>query len=163
VWQKIATKKNAFILYDVPLASGIRKLDNLKPEPRMLVLIVDDDLDDITLFCDAVREIDADSQCMLAKNGREALTLLESMSELPDIIFLDINMPIMNGKEFLLIGKQDSRLKGIPIVMYSTTNKVKEIEEYYRLGATGFLTKAIKFNKVVEDVRTILTRFKVLK
>jgi CheY-like chemotaxis protein len=129
----------------------------------MLVFIVDDDLDDITLFCDAVREIDPESRCLLAKNGREALNLLETLQELPDIIFLDINMPIMNGKEFLLIGKQHSRLKDIPIVMYSTTNKVHEINEYYRLGATGFLTKAVKFNKVVEDVRSILTKFKVLK
>src|SRR5687768_1190491 len=112
----------------------------------MLILIVDDDLDDISLFCDAVREIDADSECLLAKNGKEALILLETLAELPDIIFIDINMPIMNGKEFLLIGKQHSRLKDIPMVMYSTTNKVKEIEEYYRLGAMGFLTKAITPN-----------------
>jgi CheY-like chemotaxis protein len=129
----------------------------------MLVFIVDDDLDDITLFCDAVREIDPESRCMLAKNGKEALNLLETLQQLPDIIFLDINMPIMNGKEFLLIGKQHSRLKDIPIVMYSTTNKIHEINEYYRLGATGFLTKAVKFNKVVDDVRSILTKFKVLK
>lgn len=128
----------------------------------MLILIVDDDLDDIALFCDAVREIDLDSKCLLAKNGKEALTLLETLPELPDIIFLDINMPIMNGKEFLLIGKQHSRLKDIPIVMYSTTNKVKEIEEFYLLGATGFLTKATTFKEVVTDVRKILTKFKVL-
>lgn len=129
----------------------------------MLILIVDDDLDDITLFCDAIREIDAESECMLAKNGKEALILLETLDELPDIIFLDINMPIMNGKEFLLIGKQHSRLKDIPIVMYSTTNKVKEIEEFYRLGAMGFITKAVTLNKVIADVREILTKFKVLK
>ena len=128
----------------------------------MLILIVDDDLDDITLFCDAVREIDVDSKCLLAKNGKDALRLLETLPELPDIIFLDINMPIMNGKEFLLVGKQHSRLRDIPIVMYSTTNKVKEIEEFYRLGATGFLTKATTFKEVVTDVRKILMKFKVL-
>jgi CheY-like chemotaxis protein len=129
----------------------------------MLILIVDDDADDITLFFDAIQEIEADAKCLLAKNGREALILLENLPELPDIIFLDINMPIMNGKEFLLIGKQHSRLKDIPIVMYSTTNKVKEIEEFYRLGATGFLTKTVKLNKVVKDLREIMTKFKVLK
>ena|SRR5688572_18331993 len=128
----------------------------------MVILIVDDDLDDITLFLDAIRHIDGQAECQLAKNGKEALELLEKMQQLPDIIFLDINMPIMNGKEFLLIGKTDSKLKNIPIVMYSTTSMTKEMEEYYRLGATDFLTKAVRFNKVVDDLRKILIKFKVL-
>lgn len=129
----------------------------------MIILIVDDDLDDITLFCQAVQEIDPQAECLLAKNGKEALDLLDKLVTLPDLIFLDINMPIMNGKEFLLIGKKDSKLKDIPIVIYSTTAKTKEIDEFLQLGATDFLTKQVKFKKIVSDIRSILTRFKVVK
>src|SRR5687767_12303100 len=97
----------------------------------MLILVVDDDREDLALFCEAAVGIDENTKFLIARDGREALNLLGQTAVLPNYIFLDINMPKMNGKEFLLHAKKDGRLKSIPIVMYSTTSQAREIEECY--------------------------------
>ena len=121
----------------------------------MLILVVDDDQEDLTLFCEAAVVVDAQAKILVANDGREALSLLVQTHERPDYIFLDINMPKMNGKEFLLLAKKDPAVKDIPIVMYSTTSHTKEIEECYKLGAYDFLIKPPTFQKLIDDLRSI--------
>ena len=121
----------------------------------MLLLVVDDDKEDRALFCEAAAGIDTDMKFLIAEDGAQALQLLEQTAVLPDYIFLDINMPKMNGKEFLVRAKKDNRIKKIPVVMYSTTSQSKEIEECYKLGAYDFLIKPPSFQKLVDDLRSI--------
>jgi CheY-like chemotaxis protein len=121
----------------------------------MLLLVVDDDKEDRALFCEAASGIDTDIKFLIAEDGAQALQLLEQTAVLPDYIFLDINMPKMNGKEFLVRAKKDNRIKKIPVVMYSTTSQTKEIEECYKLGAYDFLIKPPSFQKLVDDLRSI--------
>lgn len=121
----------------------------------MLILVVDDDKEDRSLFCEAASGIDSDIKFMLAEDGLEALKILEQTAVLPNYIFLDINMPKMNGKEFLTKAKKNARFKQIPVVMYSTTSQVQEIEECYKLGAYDFLIKPPSFQKLVDDLRSI--------
>lgn len=126
----------------------------------MLILVVDDDQEDLTLFCEAAVEIDSGIKFLEARDGMEAWTMLAQTSVLPDYIFLDINMPKMNGKEFLTRAKKDTRIKNIPVIMYSTTSQTKEIEECYKLGAYDFLIKPPTLEKLRSDLMSIFVEAK---
>src|SRR4030095_16900984 len=101
---------------------------NPTPVPKIL-LIVDDDSDDIQLFCEAVAEINETFHCFSAGNGEEALQLLKSAIVKPDFIFLDLNMPRMNGKQLLVQLKKDPKFAKIPVVIYSTSKIKTDIED----------------------------------
>lgn len=123
----------------------------------MVILIVDDDNEDCELFYEAINEIDPSIKCWTARDGRQAINFL--MKELvlpPDFIFLDINMPVMNGRDTLAEIKRNTRLRDIPVIMYSTTSDTKEIQGYYKLGAYDFLIKPNNFNKLVEALTSII-------
>jgi CheY-like chemotaxis protein len=123
----------------------------------MLVLIIDDDSEDSEFFTEAVQEIDPSISCVKAKDGKDAIRQLKNeMPKLPDYIFLDINMPVMNGKECLTEIKKTPQLKDIPVIMYSTTSDTNEIRGYYKLGAHDFLIKPDNFHKLVEALDSII-------
>lgn len=127
----------------------------------MLVLIIDDDTEDRELFLEAMGQVDVTIKCYAAKDGREAIRLLTTeMVILPDFVFLDINMPIMNGKECLIEIKKNHRLRNIPVIMYSTTSDTNEIRGYYALGAHDFLIKPHNFKKLVEALESIIVSSK---
>lgn len=126
----------------------------------MLVLIIDDDTEDRELFLEAIGQVDPTIKCTSAKDGRDAIRLLTKETILPDYIFLDINMPLMNGKECLVEIKKNSRLKNIPVIMYSTTSDTHEIRGYYALGAHDFLIKPYNFKKLVEALESIIVSSK---
>ena len=128
----------------------------------MFVLIIDDDTEDRELFHEAIGEVDSSIKCYTAKDGKEALSLMtRELVVLPDYIFLDINMPVMNGRECLAEIKKDSKLKAIPVIMYSTTSDTNEIRGYYTLGAHDFLIKPHNFKKLVEALNSIIVKNRV--
>lgn len=106
------------------------------------LLIVDDDADDRQLFIDAVKEFDEHIECVSAKDGKEALDLLNDLAtSLPDYIFLDLRMPRFNGKKCLLEIKKSERLKEIPVIIYSTSRELEESKELKEMGAVHFISK----------------------
>src|SRR5690349_20875113 len=121
----------------------------------MIILAVDDDEEDVEFFCDAIREIDHSIIVTSARNGTEALQHLEENILLPDFTFLDINMPLMDGRTFLHEIRKERRYKDIPVVMYSTSQNEREIKEYKKLGAK-FLVKPGSFTKLVHSLSFIL-------
>jgi CheY-like chemotaxis protein len=123
----------------------------------MLVFYADDDREDCELFREALLQIDPAITCITAKDGREALAFLSHSKDLPDYIFLDINMPVMDGKKCLIEIKKNIELRHIPVVMYSTTSDTNEIREYYKLGAHDFLIKPNNFSKLCESLDSIFT------
>ena len=120
----------------------------------MTILYADDDPDDCELVCEALHDVDPSILFMTANDGYEALAILRKNRRLPDYIFLDINMPKMDGKTCLLELKKDQRLKNIPVVIYSTTTNTNEIVEMFDLGAFEFISKA----HTVDELRTSLNR-----
>ena len=110
------------------------------------ILLVDDDEDDQFFFMDALKEVYPSVQCEIANNGLEAIGQLKSVSPLPSIIFLDLNMPLMNGYECLAGLKKDERLRNIPIVIYTTSTNNAELERIGRLGAKAILSKPSDFD-----------------
>ena len=125
----------------------------------MTILNVDDDLEDIEIFCDAVSEIDPSIICLVAKSADEALQILNSDIELPEYIFLDINMPKVDGNACLREIKKDGRLNKITVIMYSTHTRKTDIETYKELNA-GFLVKQNSFNGLVRELRKVLGKKK---
>lgn len=123
----------------------------------MTILNVDDDLEDIEIFCDAVRDIDPTIICLTAKSAEEALQILNSDIELPAYIFLDINMPKVDGNVCLKEIKKDKRLRYIPVIMYSTYSRESDLDTYRELNA-GFLVKQNNYNDLITELKRVLGR-----
>lgn len=123
------------------------------------ILMIDDDPDDRTFFLETLEELDPTIKCSTANNGIYALDLLkDEQRELPDMIFLDLNMPIMNGKQCLQKLKSNERLSSIPVVIYSTSKEPDEIEETERLGASHFLKKPNSVADLKKELEDILSK-----
>ena len=119
--------------------------------------IVDDDMDDQELFIEAVNEVDRSIKCLAASNCEEALDMLKTGKiSLPDVIFLDLNMPRLNGKQCLAELKKESGLNHIPVIIYSTSSEKRDIEETSRLGAAYFLTKPNKFEELCRAMSYVI-------
>jgi CheY-like chemotaxis protein len=120
------------------------------------IFLIDDDVDDQEVFAMALAEIDESIFCVTAKNGLEALEKLKTSEFRPDYIFLDLNMPRMNGKQFL---KEWSRsaASDIPVVIYSTSAEDRDVEETKALGAVAFITKPPRMNDLVTSLHKVLT------
>ena len=121
-------------------------------------LLADDDADDAWLFCEALAEVGSAAECVTVENGLKLFELLSNHNtDKPDVIFLDINMPMMNGWECLRKLKGSPGYQNIPIIMYSTSSAKKDIDMAYGLGAQLFLTKPDDFmelSKILEIVAT---------
>ena len=123
----------------------------------MKILIVDDDEDDCYSFCEAVREIDPSLEYLVAHDGEEALTKIRtSGAALPDLIFLDLNMPRMNGLRCLVELKKDSQLRNIPVIILSTSCSPRDIEEAKVNGAAYFMIKPSKYGKLREEILFVI-------
>jgi CheY-like chemotaxis protein len=107
----------------------------------MLILYAEDDVDDYSFFEDTLTRLYPDAKCINARNGREVLEILDASTSLPDIVFLDINMPTMDGKSCLKSIKSDPRLRAIPVVIYTTSSSEKDREQCLQLGAEKYLIK----------------------
>lgn len=122
----------------------------------IIIVLIDDDEDDIDVFKEVVyNEIDLPIEVITGRNGLDCLKLLKEIT--PDIVFLDINMPIMGGIECLKIIKDDDELKHVPIVIYSTTTNKQEIEAVKKLGAY-FLSKPISFKNSIPPLQSIISK-----
>ena len=121
--------------------------------------IVDDDVDDQELFIEAVNEVDKSIECISASNCEEALQILKSGEiALPDVIFLDLNMPRQNGKQCLAELKKTAHLSKIPVIIYTTSSEKRDIDETTRLGAAHFLTKPNKFDELCKALSFVLSK-----
>lgn len=106
------------------------------------ILLIDDDRDDAELFKEALSELDASIGFEHYEDSKEGLrTLLERHNGLPDIIFLDINMPVVSGWQCLTEFKKSEHLKDIAVIMFTTSSQQREKELAKELGAEGFITK----------------------
>ncbi len=110
------------------------------------LLLIDDDEDDREIFISIVRAAWPAISLSVATNGQEALQALRNASTQPDLIFLDLNMPLMNGQQFMEAIKANDKLKQIPVVILSTSSDKTTIQEMKALGAIHFITKPDKYS-----------------
>src|SRR5579872_5621075 len=108
----------------------------------MKCLFVDDDADDQEIFSFALKGLDKPVDVVTAENGIEALKILQTEKEfVPDCIFLDLNMPKMNGKDALPELRKLPGIENIPIFIYTTSSQERDRLAAQKLGATDFISK----------------------
>jgi len=119
------------------------------------LLIEDDDVDVMTVNR-ALRDSQVTNQLISIGDGEEAIEYLKDKNtEKPGIILLDLNMPKMDGPEFLKFLKTDKALKKIPVVILTTSNSERDVIESFELGAAGYMVKSVDYEKFVETIRAI--------
>ncbi len=122
---------------------------------RLNVFIADDDPDDIEFFTAAVKAISPKIKITIAKNGLEMLEFVQIV--IPDIIFLDINMPCMNGLDCLAELRRHRHLEHVAIIMYSTGIKEEHIEQSYALGANRYIKKPVYYTSLKEQLSSVFS------
>jgi CheY-like chemotaxis protein len=120
------------------------------------ILLIDDDEDDQEIFLAALQQVSASASLVAERNAREALDKLAARSLSPDVIFLDLNMPGMNGQQFLYAIKKGNELKDIPIIIYSTSSQSSVIRHTKEMGAAGYITKPDNVDDLIEILSTYL-------
>ncbi len=119
------------------------------------ILLIEDDMDDQLFFKLAVAEIDPKAECLLARHGSDGITKLLAMEEPPDLVFLDLNMPVMNGFECLKEIKKNPDLPEVPIIIFSTSNDEKDILRAKEMGAAGYLHKPNDNEDLINTLKEI--------
>ncbi len=123
------------------------------------ITLADDDEDDRLFFTDAFEELKINTRVNTFKDGVELMNYLNDINSiLPNILFLDINMPKKNGVECLLEIKKNERFKDIAIAIYSTSSSEEHIEETFVNGANIYIKKPNDFQtlkKILSDVVTL--------
>jgi CheY-like chemotaxis protein len=126
----------------------------------MSMLVVEDNPTDVLIMKKAIAQAQAAVDIQVVHDGEEALDYLRSRyatsaaGGVPDLIVADLNMPRMDGREFLRALKDDENLRLLPVVILTTSTRQEDVLESYRLGAASFITKPAKF----EDFVNTLTR-----
>ncbi len=123
------------------------------------IIHIDDDLDDIVIFQEVITKISPSYLLESFSDSKNAVEFLEQTTSKPDIIFLDINMPVMNGKETLLLIRRIKNLNEVPVVMYSTTIYGEDKKTFMELGANEFLKKASEYDGMKQEVTSLLKQF----
>jgi CheY-like chemotaxis protein len=123
----------------------------------MLLLNIDDDVEDLDIFFRAVKTVNPLAKCLLARNAKEALHILKD-TLMPDYIFLDIRMPLMDGKTVLTELRKNKKLRSVPVIMYSTTINPKDVGELESLGANQFLNKFSDFKSLCDALKSFLLK-----
>jgi CheY-like chemotaxis protein len=130
-------------------------------EKILKILLVEDNLIEIMKMKRTISLLKLNHSIREAKNGEEALIVLEDKSNLPDIILLDLNMPKINGIEFLRILKADDDLKHIPTIILTTSSNQKDLLECYKTGMSGYVLKPLKYEDYVKKIETVLEYWSV--
>ncbi len=122
------------------------------------IFLAEDDADDRMFFEDALNAINISSQLTLSNNGLELMKNLETLTAHPppDVIFLDLNMPLKNGIECLKEIRETPKLKDIPIVVFSTTASESMVEKTYSLGANCYVCKPNSHQSLKKTIEAVL-------
>ncbi len=129
-------------------------------EPKLEILHIDDNRGDLLLTKQAFERANVDCNISFAVDGEQGLNYLYrkgnfSNAKRPDIILLDLNMPILNGKELLRIVKNDDSLKSIPIIILTTSTSDLDVQYCYENHANAYVKKAVDFKNFFQSIRSI--------
>ncbi|MEO5571148.1 MAG: response regulator [Bacteroidia bacterium] len=129
----------------------------LSNKEKKYIILAEDDEDDRSFFKEAFSELKLAYDLRVAEDGFELMNFLEKPAiQLPQLILLDLNMPLINGFECMELIKKNERLKNIPVIIYSTSANLAEIEKSYSLGAHFYLHKPSNFPRLKEDIKKVL-------
>lgn len=135
--------------------------DELHGKSEINILLVDDDKDDCYLFREALEELGLPTHLTTLHNGEQLMEQLDNDSfTLPDILFLDLNMPRKNGFTCLEEMKRNEKLSSLNVIIYSTSFDTKIADQLYKNGANHYICKPADFSmlkKVIHQAITLIT------
>ncbi len=126
--------------------------------PTITILLADDDADDCLLFRDALGELLLDTKLSTVPNGEQLMEVLSRMDPLPDLLFLDLNMPRKNGFDCLKEIRGSKRLHFLPVIILSTSVEENMVNVLYANGADYYICKPNEFSQLVSVIRVALTK-----
>lgn len=127
--------------------------------PKTLYLI-DDDTDDLEFFCEAAAKVDPSITCVTSSDSLSSLNAFKHYDvPVPDFIFLDLNMPLVDGRKFLVELKKLKYYAHVPVIIYSTSSHTRDREETKLLGAADFLTKPCSLQELTSELGAIFARY----
>jgi CheY-like chemotaxis protein len=130
---------------------------------KIRCLFIDDDVDDQEIFRFALKGLQEPIELYTAGNGLEALALLDREKDFtPNMIFLDLNMPMMNGKECLRELRKISRLQHVPIIIFTTSANEIDRMETKNLGASDFMTKQTSLDCLKKWIGSIFEKYHIV-
>lgn len=132
-------------------------------EKLLTILLAEDDQDDRYLISEALDESGAENQLYIVETGEELLDYLRNQGKYtdrekyprPGLILLDLNMPLLDGREALAEIKSDPELCRIPIVVLTTSQSDEDVNDTYALGITGYITKPMTFKGLVDVMKSV--------
>lgn len=126
-------------------------------ERKLQIALADDDEDDRQLFLKAMGNLKISTELSLHRDGQHLMDYLYNhIHDLPEVIFLDLNMPVKDGMQCLKEMRNDSRFNDIMIAIYSTSSSEKDIEETFINGANIFINKPNDFSKLKESIAKVI-------
>jgi CheY-like chemotaxis protein len=123
---------------------------------RQSILLIEDDIVDQAMVKEALKAIGSSVKLAIASDGEEALEQLRGAPERPGLILLDLNLPRMNGLEFLRELRQTDGVQYLPVVVLSTSAHEPDVAECYRLGVAGYMVKPMGHEEFVAQMRAVL-------
>lgn len=121
------------------------------------IYYIDDDADDQEMFKNAVSAISDHVELTIRENGFELLTALNSTHSYPNVIFLDLNMPVKNGYEVLKEIRASEKIKNLPVIIFTTADHADAIEVARKLGASLYISKPSTFSSLKNIVKYVLS------
>jgi len=119
-------------------------------------MLVEDDTVDVMTVKRALKDINITNHVIVASDGEEALSyLMDERNRRPGIILLDLNMPRMNGAEFLAAARKNGVLKSIPVIVLTTSMEDQDKVDSFDLGVAGYMVKPVGYAQFVEVMKTI--------
>lgn len=122
------------------------------------ILLVEDNISDQVMVQRALEDCKISCDLLIANHGLEAINMLSewpSSEGLPDLILMDINMPVMDGMSAVKKIRENSKIKHIPIIMLSTSDAERDVVESYQIGVNAFLTKPISDQEFIKRIQEI--------
>ncbi len=127
-----------------------------KSDEPIQILLVEDNPGDARLAVEALTEGKITNNISVVQDGVEAISFLrDENNPRPDLIFLDLNLPKMNGKEVLAVIKNDPKLKRIPVIILTTSDADQDISATYDLQANCYITKPVGFDQFIEVIQSV--------
>ena len=125
------------------------------------IFIIDDDVEDQELLMEAFNEVDSSIKFSTAENGREGINkLIDGSVQKPDLIIADLNMPMINGKQFLAEIENNPLISGLKVIICSTSSNHKDIKETLALGAAQYFQKPSSYVALIAELSSILKSLK---
>jgi CheY-like chemotaxis protein len=122
------------------------------------IVIADDDADDCLLFQDVLEDLNIKTDLVIIANGRQLLDYLFEKEDMPELIFLDMNMPLIDGMEALIEIRKCARLQNVPIVIFSTSSHNQIVIDVYKAGANLFIRKPDSFEKMRKILNDVFSQ-----